>query len=99
MSDGHITSTKKDHITTIEFYHPAQNSMPGYLLTDLVDHINQAGADESTFVIVLKSSGDRTFCAGASLPSWLLLKILNQERLFLWDLPMSSMLSANVPKS
>jgi methylglutaconyl-CoA hydratase len=40
--------------------------MPGYLLTDLVDHINQAGADESTFVIVLKSSGDRTFCAGAS---------------------------------
>ena len=66
MSDGHITSTKKDHITTIEFYHPAQNSMPSYLLTDLVDHINQAGADESTFVIVLQSGGDRTFCAGAS---------------------------------
>ena len=66
MSEGHITSTYKNHITTIEFYHPAQNSMPGYLLADLVEHINQAGANESTFIIVLKSSGDRTFCAGAS---------------------------------
>ncbi len=66
MSDGHITSIYKNHITTIEFYHPAQNSMPGYLLTDLVNHINKAGADESTFIIVLKSSGDRSFCAGAS---------------------------------
>ncbi|MBK8051958.1 MAG: enoyl-CoA hydratase/isomerase family protein [Saprospiraceae bacterium] len=66
MSEGHITSTYKDHITTIEFYHPAQNSMPGYLLADLVNHIHQAGADERTFIIALKSSGDRTFCAGAS---------------------------------
>jgi methylglutaconyl-CoA hydratase len=66
MSEGHIKSTYKDHVTTIEFYHPAQNSMPGYLLTNLVQHINQAGSDDKTFIIVLRSSGDRTYCAGAS---------------------------------
>lgn len=66
MSEGQITSSYKDHVTTIEFYHPAQNSMPGHLLADLVSHIEQAGKDEKTIIIILRSSGDRTFCAGAS---------------------------------
>lgn len=66
MSEGHIISTYKDCITTIEFYHPAQNSLPGYLLTDLVSHIVEAGKDEKTILIILKSGGDRTFCSGAS---------------------------------
>ncbi len=66
MPNGHITSVYHHHITTIEFSHPAQNSMPGYLLTDLVAHINAAGADENTYLIVLRSAGDRSFCAGAS---------------------------------
>ena len=66
MSQGQITSTTTNHITTIEFFHPAQNSLPGHLLNELVTHINQAGDDENTILIVLKSAGDRSFCAGAS---------------------------------
>jgi methylglutaconyl-CoA hydratase len=66
MPQGHITSTTANHITTIEFFHPAQNSLPGHLLNELVIHINQAGDDENTVLIVLKSGGDRSFCAGAS---------------------------------
>ncbi len=66
MSQGKITSTLVNHITTIEFYHPAQNSMPGNLLEELVSHIKKAEDDENTILIVLKSSGDRSFCAGAS---------------------------------
>ncbi len=66
MSQGQITSTTTNHITTIEFFHPAQNSLPGHLLNELVTHINQAGDDENTVLIILKSAGDRSFCAGAS---------------------------------
>jgi len=66
MSQGQIIATFNNHVTTIEFFHPAQNSLPGHLLNELVTHINQAGDDEYTILIVLKSAGDRSFCAGAS---------------------------------
>jgi methylglutaconyl-CoA hydratase len=66
MSQGHVISSYSNSVTTIEFYHPAQNSMPGFLLAALVDHIRNAGSDENTILIVLKSAGDRSFCAGAS---------------------------------
>lgn len=66
MSDGHITSSYSNHVTTIEFFHPAHNSLPGHLLSKLVEEIYKAGHDENTILIVLKSAGDRSFCAGAS---------------------------------
>lgn len=66
MSQGHVLSTYANHITTITFYHPAQNSLPGYLLAELADKISVAGADPDTILIVLKSEGEKTFCAGAS---------------------------------
>lgn len=66
MSQGYIISSFKNHVATIEFFHPAQNSLPGHLLAELVTQINNAGADENVLLIVLKSGGDRSFCAGAS---------------------------------
>jgi methylglutaconyl-CoA hydratase len=64
--EGHVSTSFDNGITSIEFYHPAQNSMPGHLLAKLADAITSAGNDEKTILIVLKSAGDRTFCAGAS---------------------------------
>jgi methylglutaconyl-CoA hydratase len=64
--EGHIHVENKNKITTIEFYHPAHNSLPGYLLDELKEEILRAGKDEDTLIIVLKSAGDRSFCAGAS---------------------------------
>jgi methylglutaconyl-CoA hydratase len=66
MPQGHIISSYHNNVTTIEFFHPAQNSLPSYLLAELVTHIHKAGNDENTIIIVLKSAGDRSFCAGAS---------------------------------
>ena len=66
MSEGHVISINANKITTIEFFHPAQNSLPGDLLSQLVDKIEEAGKDENTSIIILKSTGERTFCAGAS---------------------------------
>lgn len=60
----------KQHIENqvgyIEFFHPEHNSLPGDLLSKLVHTIVDAGNNDEIKVIVLKSGGDRTFCAGAS---------------------------------
>ncbi len=64
-------------IATISFYHPAQNSLPAALLDELTAKITEAGNDPQTRVIVLKSEGDRTFCAGASFDE--LLQIKNKQ--------------------
>ncbi len=53
-------------ISEIEFFHPKHNSMPGELLSRLAQKITETGEDETVGVIILKSGGDRTFCAGAS---------------------------------
>lgn len=53
-------------IATITFFHPSHNALPGKLLAGLSEAIHEAGKNEKARVIVLKSGGDRTFCAGAS---------------------------------
>ena len=53
-------------IGEIEFFHPQSNSLPASILAKLADTITKAGADDSIKVIILKSAGNRVFCAGAS---------------------------------
>lgn len=60
------TEILKAGVATITFFHPSHNSLPGDILAQLAVAIRAAGEDEAIKVIVLKSGGDRTFCAGAS---------------------------------
>lgn len=53
-------------IAEITFFHESQNSLPSHILAELAQAIREAGADSDVKVIILKSGGDRTFCAGAS---------------------------------
>jgi methylglutaconyl-CoA hydratase len=73
-TDGNVTIAIVDGVATISFFHPAQNSLPAKLLDKLTSEIKQAGNDPGTRVIVLKSEGDRTFCAGASFDELLQIK-------------------------
>ena len=75
--EGNVILTKENGIGTIEFFHPASNSLPGAILKLLTDTITAAGNDDEIRVIVLKSSGDRAFCAGASFDE--LMSIGNEE--------------------
>ncbi len=63
---GEITLEVNQGVGTITFYHPSHNSLPGKLLAEFRDAINAAGERDDIGVIVLKSKGNRTFCAGAS---------------------------------
>ncbi len=66
MSEPYVKLNIENLIGYIEFFHPAHNALPGDLLTKLTQTINDAGTNNNIKVIVLKSGGDRTFCAGAS---------------------------------
>lgn len=53
-------------IGTVEFFTEQSNSLPGDILKKLADTITEAGNNPEIKVIILKSGGNRTFCAGAS---------------------------------
>ena len=64
--EAYVKTEFHNGITTIEFFHPQSNSLPGKLLEELAQKIHGAGNDEDTKVIILRSAGDKAFCAGAS---------------------------------
>lgn len=62
----YVKQNIQNNIATIEFFHPEQNSLPGHILAQLANTITEVGNNSQVKVIILKSGGDRTFCAGAS---------------------------------
>jgi methylglutaconyl-CoA hydratase len=64
--EAYVTSATHNGITSIEFFHPQSNSLPAKILKQLAQTIRNAGTDEHTKVIVLRSAGEKAFCAGAS---------------------------------
>ena len=63
----YVTLTITNTIGVIEFFHPNRNSMPSDILSLLEETIVSASKNNDVKVIVLKSGGERAFCAGASL--------------------------------
>lgn len=72
-----VRTTLLNQVGTIEFYHPQSNSMPSHQLQALAEAVQEFGEDEEVKVIVLKSSGEKAFCAGASFDE--LTQIDNEE--------------------
>lgn len=66
MENGYVKSHIEEGIATVTFFHPQSNSLPGEILRALAAEIVKAGNDPAARVIVLKSDGDKAFCAGAS---------------------------------
>ena len=63
---GSVTLEIKNNIGTIVFFHPQSNSLPSEILNKLASTISQAGTNDEIKVVIIKSKGDRAFCAGAS---------------------------------
>jgi methylglutaconyl-CoA hydratase len=72
--EAFVKSEIKNGIGTITFFHPQSNSMPGTQLRNLAAEIHKLGHDHSVKVIVLKSEGDKAFCAGASFDELIAIK-------------------------
>jgi methylglutaconyl-CoA hydratase len=67
IDNGYVKVEKHKGVTSIEFFHPQGNSLPAKILDELAKEFHSAGHDDDTRVIVLRSAGDRGFCAGASI--------------------------------
>ena len=64
--EEYVKLDKEDGIGVIEFFHPQSNALPAKILSQLSETIDLAGNDDDIKVIILKSGGERAFCAGAS---------------------------------
>jgi len=78
MADGYVKTEFHKGVATIEFSHPQSNSLPGILLEQLAQAIHSVGNDNETNVIVIRSTGEKAFCAGASFDELSAIKNKNQ---------------------
>ncbi len=74
IKEGYVQAETHNGITIIEFFHPQSNSLPGKILDELAKEIHFAGTHEESKVIVLKSAGEKSFCAGASFDELMQIK-------------------------
>lgn len=82
MNQGYVKTSIQEAIAHIEFFHPSSNSMPGALLNQLALEIELAGLHADVRVIVLKSAGDKAFCAGASFDELMAIENLEVGKAF-----------------
>jgi len=82
MSEAYVKHSISEGIATIEFFHPEQNSLPGNILSQLADTISRVGDSPEVNVLILKSGGDRTFCAGASFTELITINDAETGRVF-----------------
>jgi methylglutaconyl-CoA hydratase len=79
---GFVKTTIQDGISVITFQHPAHNSLPANLLAALTTAIQAAGNDPNTQLVVLRSEGEKTFCAGASFDELAAIRTREQGKQF-----------------
>jgi len=82
ITAGKVISTIEAGVATITFSHPQSNSLPGELLRSLAASISEHGSNSAVKVIVIKSEGDKTFCAGASFDELISITTLEEGRIF-----------------
>jgi len=83
IDQGHVEVTVDQRgVATIEFGHPMSNSLPGKILRKLAETITETGNREEVVVIVLRSAGDKAFCAGASFDELISIQDLDTGKVF-----------------
>lgn len=72
--NGKVSASVGSGIVTISFFHPKSNSLPSRMLKEITEAINKFAEDKQAHVIVIRSEGDKAFCAGASFDELLRIK-------------------------
>jgi methylglutaconyl-CoA hydratase len=80
--NGSLFTQIENKVATIEFGHPASNSFVSELLDRLAMEFTKLSKDENVTVIILKSEGDRAFCAGASFDELVAVSTLEEGTIF-----------------
>ncbi|ETN94737.1 enoyl-CoA hydratase/isomerase family protein [Zhouia amylolytica] len=80
--NGSLYTQIESKVATIEFGHPASNAFPSELLDRLTNEINSLSQNNAVHIIVLKSEGEKAFCAGASFNELVAIKTLEEGKRF-----------------
>ncbi|MBF4470677.1 enoyl-CoA hydratase/isomerase family protein [Flavobacterium sp. HJJ] len=80
--NGTLLTSIENKIATVQFGHPASNSFPRILLDRLTNELTYLSSNEDVSIIVLKSEGTSTFCAGASFDELLAVSTLEEGTRF-----------------
>lgn len=78
MKQPYVKHDINNQIATVEFFTRHHNSLPADILAKLAHTITELGAHDEVKTIILKSGGNRTFCAGANFQE--LISIENEEQ-------------------
>ncbi|MBS1646240.1 MAG: enoyl-CoA hydratase/isomerase family protein [Bacteroidetes bacterium] len=78
MENGYVKTSMENGIATVTFFHPQSNSLPGDILRTLAKEIENAGNNPDAKVIILKSDGEKAFCAGASFDELISIKNIEE---------------------
>jgi methylglutaconyl-CoA hydratase len=81
-ANGSLYTNINGKVATIEFGHPASNSFVAELLNRLIAEFHKLSENSDISVIVLKSEGDRAFCAGASFDELMAVSNLEEGKIF-----------------
>jgi methylglutaconyl-CoA hydratase len=79
---GKISINVINGVASISFSHPKSNSLTTQMLKEITETLNKLAADKKANVIVLRSDGEKTFCAGASFDEMLEIKDLKTSKEF-----------------
>lgn len=80
--NGSLYTNVLNGIATLEFGHPASNSFPSVLLERLEMEIKKLSEDREVKIIILRSEGEKAFCAGASFDELLTIQNMQQGKQF-----------------
>ena len=81
-TNGSLFTNIQDSIATIEFGHPASNSFVSELLDRLAKEFDKLSENPNLTVIILKSEGEKAFCAGASFDELVAVSTLEEGKVF-----------------
>ncbi|WP_064966297.1 enoyl-CoA hydratase/isomerase family protein [Tenacibaculum ovolyticum] len=80
--NGSLYTHIDNKIAIVEFGHPASNSFPSELLGRLANEFDALSNNDDIAIVVLKSEGDRAFCAGASFDELVAIDTLEDGKQF-----------------
>ena len=82
MNKGFVNQEIKNNISEITFGTPKSNSLPGEILELLAETVLESGKNKNVKAILLKSEGEKAFCAGASFDELLEIEELEKSKIF-----------------
>lgn len=81
-TNGSLYTNIQNRVAWVEFGHPASNSFVSELLERLAQELHKLSSNTEVSIIVLKSEGEKAFCAGASFTELVAISNLEEGKAF-----------------